>query len=490
MRSGPTSRVLLALAATGLLLGAAGCTADQHTPARPTLAKATADTVTVAAQSDAAERSVRVSRALFATAPGAVVAPADDAAAVRAAASAAEAAHVPVLLAGEDDAPVGRELHRLGADWYQAEGDVSVDTDVPERDAPDRGDAPESSRASRQATVVVADASADAAVVATAKAAGARVVVMPDGVTDPAAASGVVRALHEERDHPTVLAGAAFGALGDPEWTVRAAENGWQLPNGGQRPFDGHRYVALYGAPGAPALGVLGEQDPEATVARAKSVAAGYRGLSSTPITPAMEVIATVAAGDAGADGDYSTELPVKTLEPYVDAAHDAGMPVILDLQPGRSDFLSQAKRYESLLAKPGVWLALDPEWRLTKDQVPLKQIGSVTASEVNEVSSWLASLVRSKGLPPKAFVLHQFRLSMVQDRSALESHPELDMLIHVDGQGSQPDKQATWKALHDGAPEGVHWGWKNFTDEDQPMLSPQQTMADVSPTPSLITYQ
>jgi hypothetical protein len=216
MRSGPTSRVLLALAATGLLLGAAGCTADQHTPARPTLAKATADTVTVAAQSDAAERSVRVSRALFATAPGAVVAPADDASAVRAAASAAEAAHVPVLLAGKDDAPVGRELKRLGADWYQAEGDVSVDTDVPEQDAPDRGDAPESSRASRQATVVVADASADAAVVATAKAAGAHVVTMPSGVTDPAAAPGVVTALHDRADHPTVLVGAAFDDLGDP----------------------------------------------------------------------------------------------------------------------------------------------------------------------------------------------------------------------------------------------------------------------------------
>ncbi|WP_439694300.1 hypothetical protein ACRQ4B_08735 [Curtobacterium sp. SP.BCo] len=490
MRSGPTSRVLLALAATGLLLGAAGCTAGQSAPARPTLATASADTVTVAAQSDAAERSIRASRALFATAPGAVVAPEGDAAAIRSAASAAADAHVPVLLAGEHTADVARELHRLRADWYQAAGKVALDTDVQQREAPDAGETPEAGSASRQATVVVADASADAAVVGTAKAAGARVVTMPDGVTDPSAAPGVVTALHDRKDHPTVLVGAAFGDLGDPGWAIRAAENGWQLPNGGQRPFDGHRYVALYGAPGAPALGVLGEQSPAATVQRARSVAAEYEGLGDVPITPAMEVIATVAAGDAGADGDYSTELPVSTLEPYVDAAHDAGMPVILDLQPGRSDFLSQAKRYESLLAKPGVWLALDPEWRLTADQVPLRQIGSVSASEVNEVSSWLADLVQSKGLPPKAFVLHQFRLSMLQDRSTLQSHPELDMLIHVDGQGSQPDKQATWKALHVDAPAGVHWGWKNFYDEDQPMLTPQQTMADVSPTPSLITYQ
>lgn len=491
MRSRSTPRFLVAIAVSGLLLGAAGCTSSGPDTSRPTLAKASADTVTVADAADAAARSVRVSKALFASAPGAVVARAGDTDGIRDAAKAAASAHVPVLLTAKDKSTaVARELDRLGADWYQAEGDVSVDTDVEQRQAPDGGDAPEPARASRQATVVVADASADAAAVATAKAAGARVVTMPKGVADPAAAPDVVTALHERAKHPTVLVGAAFDALPDPEWTVRAAEGGFQLRNGGQRPFDGHRYVALYGAPGAPALGVLGEQGPKETVQRAEQVAKPYRAESDELVTPAMEVIATVAAGDAGADGDYSTELPVSTLEPYVEAAHDADMPVIIDLQPGRSDFLSQAKKYESLLKKPGVWLALDPEWRLTKDQVPLKQIGSVSASEVNEVSSWLAGLVRDEGLPPKALVLHQFRLSMIQDRSALQTHPELDMLVHVDGQGSQPDKQATWKALHQGAPEGLHWGWKNFYDEDTPMLTPAQTMQQVQPTPSLITYQ
>ncbi|MFJ4294471.1 hypothetical protein [Curtobacterium sp. NPDC089689] len=489
-----TTRLAIALTTAGLLLGAAGCTGGAQTAPRATLAAAASDTVTVVDQADASDRSVRASRALFASAPGAVVAPADDASAVAAATKAAERAHVPALVTDADDSraarAVARELDRLGARWYQAEGDVSVDTDVEQRQAPEGTHAPGSTRASRPATVVVADRSADAAVVATARAAGAEVVTMPDGVTDPAAAPDVVTALHEQEDHPTVLVGKTFGDLSDPDWTVRAAKSGWQLPHGGQRPFDGHRYVALYGAPGAPVLGVLGEQDPEATVARAERLAHRYDDVSDEPVTPAMEVIATVAAGAAGADGDYSSELPVSTLEPYVDAAHDAGMPVILDLQPGRSDFLAQAKRYESLLSKPGVWLALDPEWRLTKDQVPLRQIGTVSADEVNRTADWLADLVRSKGLPPKAFVLHQFRSAMIQDRSSLEQHPELDVLIHVDGQGSQPEKQATWKALHEGAPAGVHWGWKNFIDEDQPMLSPEQTMRDVRPSPALITYQ
>jgi hypothetical protein len=490
MRSRSTRSVVV-LAAAGLLLGAAGCTETTPAETPATLTRASADTITVATQGEPAERALRASRALFASAPGAVLAPADDAPAIRKAASAARTAHVPVLLVdGDQRRAVAHELERLDASWYQTIGTVHIDTSVEKRTASEETDQADAPRASRPATVLVADATEDAAAVGTAEAAGATVVTMPEGVTDPAAAPDVIRALHDHDDSSTVLVGAAFAGLGDPRWTVRAAESGWQLPHGGQRPFAGHRYAALYGAPGAPVLGVLGEQDPSASVRRVRELATTYDGLTDEPVSPAFELIATVAAGDAGADGDYSTELPVSTLEPYVDAAHDEGMPVIIDLQPGRSDFLSQAKRYESLLKRPGVWLALDPEWRLGPDQVPLRQIGSVSAAEVNEVSTWLADLVRSEDLPPKALVLHQFRLSMIQDRASLQSHPELDTLVHVDGQGSQPDKQATWKALHVDAPEGVHWGWKNFIDEDTPMLSPSETMSQVTPTPSLVTYQ
>ena len=493
------SRALAVLTAAVLTLGMAACSsgsdgrdARSATP-RPTLAATASDAVTVIAQDDAAERSIRVSRAFFRSSPGAVLAPAGSADAVRSAASAATRAHVPALLVGSRKAgstAVAAELRRLGATWYVAEGDVTVSTHAEQRKTAEVSQEADRGRASRPATVVVADRTADAAGVATARAAGAQVVAMPSGVSDPAASGAVVSALHDGEDGPAVLLGRSFAQLPDPSWVVRAARTGYRIGDGGQRPFDGHRYVALYGAPNTPVLGVLGEQDPAASVQRARDLAAQYRDLSDVPVTPAFEVIATVAAGDAGADGDYSTELPASSLEPYVDAAHDAGMPTIIDLQPGRTDFLTQAKRYESLLSRPDVWLALDPEWRLGPDQVPLRQIGSVSADEVNRTSAWLADLVERKGLPPKALVLHQFRLSMITDRSAIESHPQLDVLVHVDGQGSQPDKQATWKALHVGAPSSWHWGWKNFIDEDTPMLTPEQTMSEVEPTPSLVTYQ
>ncbi|RUQ04082.1 hypothetical protein D8M35_10635, partial [Curtobacterium sp. HSID17257] len=156
MRSARPTRVLLALSVSGLLLGAAGCTAHDDSPTVAELTRSSADSVALVAQSDPSARSVAASRALFASAPGAVVASASDAEAIGDAASAATAAHVPLLLADGGDRVAG-ELRRLGADWYQAEGDVSVDTDVPEQDAPEGADAPEATDASRPATVVVAD---------------------------------------------------------------------------------------------------------------------------------------------------------------------------------------------------------------------------------------------------------------------------------------------------------------------------------------------
>jgi hypothetical protein len=208
------------------------------------------------------------------------------------------------------------------------------------------------------------------------------------------------------------------------------------------------------------------------------------------PVVPAFEIIATVAQGAAGPDGDYSAESSVQQLLPWVRRAGAAGMYVVLDLQPGRADFLAQARRYEPLLSLPYVGLALDPEWRLAPGQLPLHQIGTVSAQEVNRVSAWLAGLTARRRLPQKLLVLHQFRTSMISHQQALDTrHDELAMLVHMDGQGPTATKDNTWRAVTRAAPPGVALGWKNFYDEDHPMLSPAQTMAR-RPAPLMISYQ
>jgi hypothetical protein len=286
--------------------------------------------------------------------------------------------------------------------------------------------------------------------------------------------------------------GAAFASAPDLGWELATAETGAQLPGGGQVLFPGRTLVALYGSPGTPALGVLGEQDPTAAVQRARDTAAGYSGLVPAPVVPTFEIIATVASSDPGPDDNFSTELDLGVLRPWVQAATDAGLYVVLDLQPGRADFLDQAQRYQELLRMPDVGLALDPEWRIGPGDRPLERIGSVGVDEINRVAGWLAGLTRAGSLPQKLFVVHQFQRGMVQGRDRLDtSHPELAVLLHADGQGTQGDKQGTWANLHGDLPAGtLWWGWKNFIDEDHPMLTPQQTVSEVHPLPNLITYQ
>jgi hypothetical protein len=288
---------------------------------------------------------------------------------------------------------------------------------------------------------------------------------------------------------PTPVATASPGPSASPSPTP-AATTTPELPGGGRVLFPGHRLVALYGHPGAASLGVLGEQGVAASVERAQRVARPYRRLSEVPVVPAFEIIATVAQRSRGGDGDYSGESSVRALRPWVEAAGRAGMLVVLDLQPGRADLLDQAQRYRSLLRLSYVGLAVDPEWKLGRHQRPLHQIGSIGAAEINRTSAWLAGLVRAGGLPQKLFVVHQFRLSMIGHEERLRTdHPELALLVHMDGQGGAAQKLATWRAVRDARPRGARLGWKNFYDEDHPMFSPERTMAR-HPQPVMISYQ
>jgi hypothetical protein len=344
--------------------------------------------------------------------------------------------------------------------------------------APAPGQAGRTSEASAEIT----------AVSVTARAAGAAVVSM--GVADPRADPAAIAVLGRQRPSAIVAVGTQFGPAVQLASRLAVAESGRQLPGGGQVMFPGRRLVALYGHPGTPALGVLGQQDLAASIARARRMAAQYRPLSSVPVVPAFEIIASVAEASPGPDGTYSSETPVRELLPWVRQAIADGLYVVLDLQPGRASFLQQAEDYQSLLEQPGVGLALDPEWKLQPGQKPLKQIGHADIGEVNSVVRWLAALTARYRLPQKLLVLHQFQLAMIGGERDLDtSHDDLSIVIHMDGQGTPGVKQATWNAVTAAAPGRVFFGWKNFVVKDHPMLTPGQTMTK-TPAPVMITYQ
>lgn len=337
-------------------------------------------------------------------------------------------------------------------------------------------------------TVLVDATHATAAAATTARAAGA--VVVPVHGADPRADPAAIEALHKAPPGVVVAVGSAFGPPQRLRARLAVAATGTQLPGGGQVVLPGRRLVCLYGHPGTASLGVLGEQGIDDSIARAKQIASTYEPYSDVPVVAGFEIIATVAQVAPGGDGDYSQESSVESLRPWVERAGAAGLYVVLDLQPGRADLTAQARRYEPLLRMPHVGLAVDPEWKLGPDQLPLEQIGGIDAAEINRTSAWLATLTAEHALPQKLFVIHQFRLSMIRNEQALDTtRDELSVLIHMDGQGTTAQKVATWRAVVNARPGDTPLGWKNFYDEDHPMLTPEQTMAH-KPTPMMISYQ
>ncbi len=259
-----------------------------------------------------------------------------------------------------------------------------------------------------------------------------------------------------------------------------------ELPGGGRRVFDGRFLVAYYGTPGTGSLGVLGEGDLDRMTRRLRAQARPYAA-SGLRVQPVYEAVVTVADPHPGGDGDYSHDIASDRVRALLRAAERHRVLVVLDIQPGRSDFLSVARRWQWALRHPWVGLALDPEWRMGPRQVPARTVGQVGAGEVNRTARWLHRLVVRERLPQKLFLVHQFRRDMVSGLDRVRSWPGLAMVQHVDGYGTRRQKLATYH--HVVRPERFTLGLKLFYDEDRPVLRPAEVLA-VRPRVRLVSYQ
>ena len=195
----------------------------------------------------------------------------------------------------------------------------------------------------------------------------------------------------------------------------------------------------------------------------------------------------TVADAGPGRDGSFSHDIPRRLVRRYIDAAHRHGVLLLLDIQPGRSDFLTVAKRWEWALRDPWVGLACDPEWRMGRHQVPARVVGSVGAAELNRTADWLSDLTRRRDLPQKLFVVHQFRLSMIRDIGSVRRHPGLALVQHVDGFGTPGQKLDTFHAV--ARPRQFTMGFKLFYDEDRHRMRAPAVRA-IRPEVRFVSFQ
>ena len=283
----------------------------------------------------------------------------------------------------------------------------------------------------------------------------------------------------------------AAGGLSDGDEPPAKAEKAAapkpvELPRGGRAVLPDHRVVAFYGAPQSRELGVLGIGSPDRAARRLEREAGRY-ATERRPVLPALELIAVIANADAGADDMYRTRQTDAVIRRYLRAARRHRMLLVLDIQPGRSDFFTETTRLERWLREPDVGLALDPEWRVTELEVPGQVIGQVDAREVNATSAWLAQLVARHDLPQKLFVVHQFTDDMVDD-AQLKRRDELAMVLNADGFGTKPLKVAKYREFTRAAPS-FEQGFKLFYEEDVGLMRARDVMR-LRPAPDVVVYE
>lgn len=250
-----------------------------------------------------------------------------------------------------------------------------------------------------------------------------------------------------------------------------------------------HRIVSFYGNPLAEALGVLGEQSPEQTIARLRVQADAYARLSDDrTVVPAVHLIYAVAQEHPGPDGSYLLRMDDDLIEQWIRLTRDNGMLLFLDIQVGRSTVDAELPRILKYLANEHVHAALDPEFAWGTDGTPGVDIGHLTAAQVNRAQEMLQRFTMAQGLPTKIVIVHQFLPGMLKDRGALRVYDRVELVIDADGFGPRSVKLGSWDLVIRDANVQLA-GIKLFYRHDPDLMSPTDVL-NLTPRPAVIIYQ
>lgn len=254
------------------------------------------------------------------------------------------------------------------------------------------------------------------------------------------------------------------------------------------------RIVAYYGNLYSKRMGILGEYPPKEVWRRLNAeLKAWEKADPSTPVQPAIHYIAVVAQGAPLKGGKYRTRMPDVQIDSALSIAKMGNAIVFLDVQVALSNLREEVPLLEKYLKMPHVHLAIDPEFSMKDCSRPGTRIGTYDASDINYCSDYLARLVRENNLPPKVFIVHRFTQRMVTNYKKIALHPEVQVVINMDGWGAPVLK---YDSYHDYIyREPVQFtGFKLFYKNDlkrppHRMLTPPELMK-LKPQPIYIQYQ
>lgn len=253
--------------------------------------------------------------------------------------------------------------------------------------------------------------------------------------------------------------------------------------------FPENRVLLYYGFPGNPNMGILGEYEPAEVLELLEQEAENYRAADpSRPVKVGFEMIASVAQGDPGPDGLYIADASRELLDTYTQFTADNDILLFFDVQMGFKEPYDDYSGLEEWIAQPHVHLAIDPEFHLKEGEVMLEYLGQVTAAEVTEAQNWLAGISEQYQVPPKTLIVHQFDITMIEQKEEIAPVPGVDLVIDMDGFGPPDLKRGTYDVVITQAPIEYN-GIKLFYQQDDPLMSAADVLA-LDPSPDLIIYQ
>ena len=255
------------------------------------------------------------------------------------------------------------------------------------------------------------------------------------------------------------------------------------------------RIVAFYGNLNSKRMGILGQLPPNEMLAQLdEEVKKWEKADPKTAVQPALHYIAVVAQGYGGRNGKYCGRMPDKQIDSLLAiAAMRKNMIVFLDIQVALSNITDELPRLKKYLKLPNVHLGVDPEFSMKSGHKPGTSIGTYDATDINYCSDFLAKLVKENHLPPKIFIVHRFTRKMITNSREIKLHPEVQIVMNMDGWGPPELKKGTYRYFINQEPVQFT-GFKLFYINDlkkgpQRMLTPDELMK-LKPLPSYIQYQ
>ncbi|MET4081719.1 hypothetical protein ABIB40_001668 [Pedobacter sp. UYP30] len=255
------------------------------------------------------------------------------------------------------------------------------------------------------------------------------------------------------------------------------------------------RVIAYYGNLHSKKMGALGEYAPKEMWRRLHIETKHWEKADpSTPVQPALHYIAAVASGTPGRDGKYINRMANKQIDSVITISKMyPGTIVFLDLQVSLSTLKNELPHIEKYLEMPFVHLGIDPEFSMKDGSLPGKKIGTYDAADINYVTQYLANIVKKYNLPPKILTMHRFTKKMVTNYKNIKLHPEVQVVMHMDGWGEPDLKFGTYRYFIQNEPVQFT-GFKLFYKNDikkapHRMLTPEELLK-LTPKPIYIQYQ